>query len=680
MIRSTLLALCLVPGLAHAKKPTWFADGAGSVDISGAVEVDLVRLPTEGSAAPMVQATVAGGGEEEQVLFALTTLEVNQITSGLADALGLSKKAAKGFVVIPEVRIGELVLSDVRAKIGPTTHLGLSTLEGLEIAVLNSKGKVVFGGPGAGLVSQVGTGVSYSFGEQKWKEHGLEVETFGKVLQVPGTIAGTEGYFQLDGATAGGVSEVAIRGLGDMRSQRMEKTITVLDANLGGVSLGASDYTENGGLFSADNALLGIIASDQLYGFDYALDLDGMMFAVAPAKEVKWTDGRAFELEQAKLAFEEAAMDAEEGEDGAAVEDTDAEGQEGPDAGNGALAGRHSAYGHALMATDMKAALAQLKLAAEAGGDVCSFAQDYGQALVSQGDLKEGAAQLLKAAESYDAWWSQDREVRKSIEEGDEVAEAYTLAQPAACHTAWSYLAGTKLASGDTEGVTAIYEAHLDLDPNLAYVYGAALLGAEDFEGANGAFRKALNMGSHRDSSTRLGLGYANLKLERSVVFERQLEAIRGFDGGMSLTTGVLATRMAESAVDAAKVFADDRPNDAAAQLTLAYAMVQSGQADAAKPIIKKALELALADVDREAGTAASYGRLAVAYALSGDKKRAGIALSDLEKAGWSDSLDALTAEGFVRTIYGENDKAKALFTEANMRAPSGMLRVMLEQ
>ncbi len=667
MKRSIALLLCILPGIAGAANDKWLLDGADSVEIAGTVELPMYRgEATHGN--PTVAATVplddaAAEGEEAQVKTLLVYFRnggFTEIGKGLLGELGLTDR--KGYALIPQLNLGDVVLYDVRAKVNEASDhlvLSMSTIDELGYAFMNSKGVVqlVPAAEGAALVSGVGQPQPVTQPQQgKYWVHGVKKVENGVDMYVPGSIGDAQGlvlvspYHALDQwlvlEHAGEVDRTA----GGHRMARRGATIGDLD-------LGESWFQVHGGKSSAEATWLGTIGSDVTWSLDMAFDATSATAAFTKAGDPKWADPNDILVKAARDDFARAEADASTADDDT---ETAAAGEVGAtvDEGDAEAVARNTALGEALWAAgSSRDALRRFETAAEAAGDNCAAYLRLGEAQLESGDPEGAIESLVRAGELYDKWWNQSLALRREIAADKAIGDdLWTLEQPGDCHRAWGLAAAAHLASGNGKAVAQIYEAHLDLDPYLPAIYGLTLA-AGDLPAANGALRRAINLGAGQDEALRLALGYVNGANGQTAVFEAQVEALASGSLSLPLPTVLLSIEFARelngdaAATKTAQSFVDANPLSVSAALGHALAQPQADRKG------KDLVARATANVNRTGGTSQAYSELAVAHAIAGDTKAATGALKSAADAGELGPAYRV-AKATVAQLAGEQDKA----------------------
>jgi len=557
MKRSVLLVVSLaIPALATAKSPRWFLDGAGEVAISGPVELELYRSEDTDWVPAVFAALPYTRGDEERVDHHLARLSLegrNEIPDGLAKDLHLRVTESEGvdYTVIPQLQLGDVTLTKIRAEVGSELVLNLNTFDELAFAILPSSGvvKIVPASAGEELLAAVGTAVQgEAESEKPWFFHGAKVGAEPLDVLVEGALLDQQGVFRLalDQWSSDVGGEVV---LPEGAVVREGEWYVRAAATLGGVALPEVWYHQQQNQVGPDGDLLGALGYDVLYGFDLAFDPATDRFALTRAAEVKAADPseRLLEIAREDYARAEEKAKTEEGEETAEEEDASE--------GDAAAVSRHSALADALWDHGSRSeALEHYAVAAEAAGEHCGPFLTYGRRLAEMGRHKEAVTPLQTAADLWDRWWAQDRELRVSVEKDHKVPEdTFTVEQSSSCYEAWGDLAASRFALGQHAEVAKIYEQHLEFDDAVAHFQALSLLVQGDAVGANAALRQGLERGARNDADARLALGFANAGLKRPEVVRAQLETLKSLADPEPLTTWFAAVWLARSSLGKAE-------------------------------------------------------------------------------------------------------------------------------
>lgn len=343
-MRRALISLVLLlplPAVAGGWKD--LPDGVASVELDGVVEVALYRgeetdaMPAVRLSIPPTEAAIeaaekrkekdpdAPDAEPEEMLAVISVgTGMNILPAGTAKALRLDVDSVKipgvktpqKVTIVPEVRVGDLVLRDVRFWVesrAERVELGASSMPELAVAVSNSTGTVRFAPAAKADELLTGEIVAGRMSEPsvRWV-HGNKVPFLVPAIALPATVGGQEAraYF----STGTGRSTLNDSVPRDKEHQSGGLLYGKAEVALGGVTLPEMDYVV-GGLLSyflpeKDAAIVG---NDVLWAFDVAADPSTGRVSFTPVTELAFTDPQDFVFEQKKKDFEESAP--EEGED-----------------------------------------------------------------------------------------------------------------------------------------------------------------------------------------------------------------------------------------------------------------------------------------------------------------------------------------------------------------------------
>jgi hypothetical protein len=273
------------------------------------VEVDLVR--GDGDPRPRIHVQL---DEREAPVLAVLDLGGGEVRIGslLAARLGVKIEGrTERTAILPWLRIGELVVNDVRAVVvsGQELYVGAGALPGLAVAVRTDHGEVWFSQDADELLASVGPVVPFDPpGPARWRERAVPHEG-----PVPGAL-----FARLQGSVA-----VQLR----LRSDRSATTLSdpglapeVRQAGRPGAYLGLTLGTEDAPIelparfYPWDESVsdprpqvCGELGADVLAGLEVAVDPAGGRLALAWAHSPHWTDSdgvRAEGLERAAASWE----------------------------------------------------------------------------------------------------------------------------------------------------------------------------------------------------------------------------------------------------------------------------------------------------------------------------------------------------------------------------------------
>lgn len=333
-LSAVALSLGLAASPAHAGVFEDLANGAGAVEVSGTVEVPLLRgVDTNGRPAVLAQ----GADKEDPDEFMLSvelTWGSNECTEKVAKALGgeikertlyrqstgfaSSTKVVKKVALVPELRIkgngSDVVIRDWRCTIHKSNNrLALPLIDELAVAQLASKGTFVFteSGNAGAVLGMVGgateadmarPSVGWAYGNKQAQLEG------GYVL--PANVLGNDTLAVLVTSRTGYLT-VAAGELPGLREGGGTLLATGV-VQVGGVSMPPIQYTvfdgpafEFVGAAEADDQAIGaVIGSSALVHVDMAADPHSGRVALKSVDAVRWTDPTDKMLEDKREQFE----------------------------------------------------------------------------------------------------------------------------------------------------------------------------------------------------------------------------------------------------------------------------------------------------------------------------------------------------------------------------------------
>ena len=690
VLASLGLSLVIIPN-ALAVSESWFQDGAASVEIAGTVDVPLYR----GAATDALPAVlVTGPANDEGVVEAQALANVDllsdwtRVSSGFAKALGVKVKSSKlhgksvKTAVIPELHVGDVVLTDVRAQVDgdASMTLGLATLDELGAAVLPSEGvvRLVPAAEAGALVQSLGAPLPLTRQEGKWFEAGHKMYANGLDMAVPGEAFGQEGLVRIQTAetTTTYAAHVAPEG------ERAVGADLYAWGSLAvaGLQLDDTWLLRDESILTVDRSVIGALGYDLLYRVDVAYDPAAGSLGLAIAEQVQWTDPAELLVEIARADYERAMAeddegDADEDDDGDAdeAESTDeAEAADGPDKGEPDVVTAETALAAALWSTDAAEALTHYEAAAEAAGDNCQPYLELGQALVRADRAADAIPHLQRAGELYERWWSQDREDREKLSKGKKIDGAWTLKQPGSCHVAWGQLAAAHAAAGDADAVAGLADEKVDLDPTLPRVYGLHLIAAGELDASNGPIRRAMNLRIMAEPADHVALAAAHTSEDQHLVFDRQVERVVApgmGDLGLYMSLTELARRDGGSERVAEVLDQMDalHPHSPEVALLRGVEAIKLGDEAALKQALLTAKPLLDAKCLREAHSADARAYRIVFNTLSGDTEGSG---RIIDMPGTKSSIERGAKVVWLRAM-GDDEKADRCLASMARRGPA---------
>ncbi|MFT7521944.1 MAG: hypothetical protein ACI9MC_004096 [Kiritimatiellia bacterium] len=336
-MRTTIVAtLALLPVAASAANIDFFAEGAGSAELTGVVTVPLLRgVDTNGRAA-----VLAAGPEKDERDEYLLTINLsdgpNLCTEPVVGALGgwikemvvakqsslfgaTIKTTVKGGF-IPKLYIGDMVLKDVHCEIhAEVNSLSLAATDVIAAGILPSKGEVQFvaAAEAETLLSAVGNIQSATrVGPSVTWYHGRKVASTASRLEIEGAVFGAKGTVLLSPHEDTYVAATHERSSSWHRSGVLW---TAGDASIGDVALQPAEYLVYDGDIGYPSEIAAVLGHDALYATDIAVDATSGRVAVAAAKSIEWTDVGKLMLDDAKKNFDKAGEDKEDGAETASL-------------------------------------------------------------------------------------------------------------------------------------------------------------------------------------------------------------------------------------------------------------------------------------------------------------------------------------------------------------------------
>jgi tetratricopeptide (TPR) repeat protein len=545
-MRKTALLSLLVAGFGATRTAaagTHIEDfgNVESITLTGATAVPLYTTPG-GGLLPCVQVKIG----EELYLFGLDLGYGIYVGERLVGDLGLEpeEEEYKHFTTvktteIESMSIGDLVLNGVTAMAqapedndrapfyesnpsGGTLdgYIGLGVLSQIAWSIQPSTGQVIFAplSEGPELVNSLKEGGSIL----TWRDTETVVEKYGKTKI--GVLANT---FIIPGTIGGAAVDVvpsfiwwnsAVRSdteTPEGPSRHYSDTAhTWLPVQLGGQPAQDSWVEVEGGTAGALELVGrpqftqdypdGVIGGRVLTQLDIAADPTGKKIAFRAATEQQRQSPVAFLIEDATADTVKVA-EVPEGEEA------------DPDAKPGSAAAWARLANLQAIAGDLTGAIAseQKRLEYDDNDKLCSVHSDIGVRQLAAGDLDAAIESLSTASSLYHAWWDQDLQTRRDIEEvlgeyeSDEEKAASEHAdvfvQPGSCYTTDRQLAMAWLGQGDTEKVGEIFSERMDLDDGLAVIQGNAALLDGNLSLARAAYYQAAMLEGSPESISRLG-------------------------------------------------------------------------------------------------------------------------------------------------------------------------------
>ncbi|MEC7946329.1 MAG: hypothetical protein VX265_02105 [Myxococcota bacterium] len=562
-----------VPGAAYGGSPfDKVLQGAGSVELSGPVDVPLYGAPSGGARIGVF----VGIGEHRfllQVLPGTSSIHLDASSAGKVGAKVKAKEIAGAeyqYIDVSEMRLGDATLRDVRVLTTAVEveavsaagqepppsgldfdgHIGLAALTEHIAWTLDRDAGVLQVGPagsGAAMVAELGgqtletrnvPSTRVRFGKNRtW--------TVPEAMIATVNIGGHDVDAHLSWWAHASVLDTSRALPADAPSRTRGDTTRFW------VPAGPADHafptwvvhsstfshlsTEEGRLLSYD----GVLGRDILEEFNVSYDPATGDLAYKPAENPTYADPLP-EL----LADAQATLDAsmETPEDAAA----DAVPPEGDKDAWRRIAAIKRGMG------DAEGALEALEAVVRMDETTCTSWQQLGTIQWAMGDLDGAQASLQKAADLFNAWWStdiplsptyqalSDREIalenrnhlaalsraewseliaraeKKGVEPAElGVPDGLTPQSGPGCRLATADLASVLFAKGDIDRIDELYASRSDWDSTLPLIAGNAALASANLGKAQSAYRQNAKRDLDRSSHARIGLALVSAKAGR---------------------------------------------------------------------------------------------------------------------------------------------------------------------
>lgn len=621
-----------------------YAINPGTLSINGVVEVPLYSSYSSARLAPLVAVRLPG--LENPILMALSLGQSGiTLTQSTAEKAGATVKAkTQGQVaVVPELRIGELVLSNVKVQIGAQDRMGLTTFSGLATALLPSKGVVRFAPAehADGLLSAVGAPLAYSATpleriKYKRSKHWIG----GDTVIVSGRVNGQEGPIYLD---SGSKIAKSYTGQTPVYSLGLSKYYAT-DLAFGGMELEllSLHWSNPPHMPSASGAS---IPGSEMAAWNLAIDPSTQRIAISPQADTHYVSSWDIELAQALSELETAKL----------AEDADLSDFHGHLARM--YIGNHNpakALEYAVMVVDTKP-------------ESCTSYHLLGQAQAMAGDHIQAIETLSKSGTLYEKWADMGVETREELAQASlENPGLEKQIQDHDCFDAWGLAAQSALELGDFEQVATLYTEHHDLDASLPKAAAAAFLAQESYAQARAALVQVQLLSDTESAETAL---------TRAVILHAQgnpaaLDSYQraAFLGGLvearAWGTAVAELQGAKGMTDLAQM----------APFSPHIALAHAEALDASEGDSTKAWETALIAYERALGAGsgdvdvwAGYGRT---LRKIGNSDQVTTALKSGLKVD-AQAPELLLLAGDLAADADDYDRAKQLYAQAAKGAPT---------
>lgn len=522
-----LLSLCLLAAsFAADLKP------AGTAEISGTVDVPLYAGIDPWDVAFYVEVKV---GEKAALLRVATGHDELKLTTDGAKALGVKVSEEKGTGKISELKLGDVVLSDVKVTslkggagmpqrfpkraVPLAGEIGLAGFAGLTFAVLPSEGvlRLAPADQGATLVSALGSTLDYtsiaafkkkvgSGPASEFADTPFVVEGLWSGQALPSVLSLESAYSMLAREVEGearymmtGYTQPSLTLPAAPTMQAGEYPVQWRELGLGAIRAWGH-VVRNGlgplGLLQPN----GSVGLDLLRMVDLAVDPTNKKIGIKASSALKLQDYRPVREAILKKALEPAPV--EEGKEAPSEEDK----KKARIAALKPLASWYDGIGQPGLSVPL------WKEVTEGEADQCGNWLSLGKSLMRSGNPADALSASRKAAELYDAWSSLSLEERSEQQKAYDAAKKKeqewtgTVPQDHKCHVAWGDVAGQMLVMKDYTGIAALYPAKMDLDEELALVAGNALLMEGKNEQAQAAYLRAIAVERTGSPAARAGM------------------------------------------------------------------------------------------------------------------------------------------------------------------------------
>ncbi|MCB9692085.1 MAG: hypothetical protein H6736_09760 [Alphaproteobacteria bacterium] len=691
VIPAVLTCALLFATPAHARSVKWLAKGA-TVEIQGPVDVPLyrgdygghrplVRIETPGKSAPRADLAVVDIAHGWTRIGWKTVRQLGLVP----EETSLQGRYAQ-VVVLPEVRIGDLVIRDLRAQVDDSEVpvLGLAAIPGLATAILASEGKVRFVPASQGRELVQGVGEALEIRRQTagtWKAGSEKEHGNGMALSTPGALSGEDGWLQLRTDVS---TTHATPAYDDNRVRRRGGELHLRGrGRIGEVELAESWVVRDGSLSDKAEGLVGALGYDQLYAVDLAVSPSHGLVAVKEAFQPKWERAEAVRLEVAKAAHTAAGLpSADERVDRPPKIGFDKGGPEADpkgDPGDPSTLRLERDLAVALWDVgDLDAAIPFFLRASEAAGDHCGPHMELGlKRLAWSGSMQQQKfivelirQPLRQAGELWDRWDALDPKTREAVRKGKDVAtDVFQIEQESRCLTAWGTLMAAYVAQGNTAESSAIYKDHYGRDPLVAFAQGLSLLEQGQAKTAEIPIREALSFDVAEKGDIKLGLGRAQAV---QGLREPVLELVKEVPA-LELDHGLAAAMIAlewgrmldgdEGPAEMARRLVKADPFWIPAQLVAIWRGVEEADATQLRAELVR-------QQGRDAGSTEVEVYRAVLQALEGQGAEARKALRTLQKSR-PPTPDLFAALALVASINGRLDRVEENLLELRLRYPA---------
>ncbi len=510
-MRRSLFALSLLFPLSAHAGGNWFLGGS-DVEIAGEVEVPLLR----GADDPRPQVLVETSGRVERAVLDvagdITRIGWAQVRrGGLETEVVQGKSGWEVRTVLPELRISDVVIRDLRVQVVDTPRLVLGTaaLKDVAVALLPSEGVVRISADGGELLEAVGD-------RQSAEVHAA------KPQKVDGTVRWGNGVSLYTGGLAQvGAGDSAV-GTWFIRTDWMQSTLSPVRADgasqrfggvlhawtrpqLGGVPLSSGWFRRDGRVGNTGVHPLGVLAYDTLWAVDLAVSPKHHQVAIRAISEPKWQDAPVVHLAAVRERWQ-AWRDENPVQDGA-----DRPARPGfSDAENVSTWDPEALRQHRDLADALwtagrgNASVAATRDASKVSGDRCDVYLELGlRRLRTAGAMqqKDFVASLVRqplerAGVAWQKWADLTPEQRLDPDRDGDISEP-----PEVCQEAWGYAAMARVAQGaQPADLQAFVAEHEDLDARVPLAMALSMLRANEPAKSLAPLQRSLNLDGGSES------------------------------------------------------------------------------------------------------------------------------------------------------------------------------------
>jgi tetratricopeptide (TPR) repeat protein len=309
-------------------------------------------------------------------------------------------------------------------------------------------------------------------------------------------------------------------------------------------------------------------------------------------------------------------------------------------------------------------------------GDDCSFYVDYAEKSLRMGKLDAAVSAASRAAELYEAYMKNDLEVRLRTEQKKTEAGDPTLVQAHDCHKARGLQAQVALARAEHARVDSLYEQHMDLDQDLAFVAALARVQRGWADSAQGLVLQALNVGGRGQRPVYTTAALIAARTGNARLLNANLDRLFELDNAWTLSDAVFVASVArESGGTSASLaltrrIAQENPSSSSAWAAYGLEALRAGDAEAQAQVRAAAAKITSAELSREAGTANAWCRAGALHAVTGDSAGAELAWKEAQAAAGR-GMDCVTARAVAAAAAGDAGAVASYLGDLGTRFPA---------